>query len=86
MNQISGLPWTPARCIASRKSGISKSSPSPGQLAQWRVFIECAFALIDILDAELQAERELTLDWYDALVHLEDATDGLSIPGSPIES
>ena len=61
------------------QNGILKSRPSPGQLAHWRVFIECAFALIDILDAELQAERGITLVWYDALVHLEDATDGLSM-------
>lgn len=43
------------------------------------MFIESAWALIDILDAELQSERQLTLVWYDALVHLEDATDGLSM-------
>lgn len=49
------------------------SSLSPQQLARWRVFLECAFALIDILDAELREERGLTLRWYDALVALEDA-------------
>lgn len=54
----------------------SVSRPSRSQLADWRVFLECAFALIDILDAELQAERGITLRWYDVLVHLEDA-DGL---------
>jgi len=41
------------------------------------VFIECAWALTDILDAELRADRGLTLRWYDVLVHLEDAHDGL---------
>ena len=55
------------------------SSPSPRQLADWRVFLESALALIDILDTELQTERKLTLIRYDALVHLEDATDGLSM-------
>jgi DNA-binding MarR family transcriptional regulator len=35
--------------------------------------------VIDILDAELQSERRLTLVWYDALVHLENAADGLSM-------
>jgi DNA-binding MarR family transcriptional regulator len=49
------------------------SSPTDEQLAAWRVFLECAFALIDILDAELQDERALTLRWYDVLVQLEEA-------------
>jgi DNA-binding MarR family transcriptional regulator len=53
------------------------SSPTTNQLASWRVFLETAYALIDILDAELQAERGITLSWYDALVHLEEAEGGL---------
>jgi DNA-binding MarR family transcriptional regulator len=53
------------------------SSTTPEQRAQWRVFLETAYALIDILDAELQAEQGLSLRWYDALVHLEEAEDGL---------
>ncbi len=53
------------------------SSPTREQLVQWRVFLETAYALIDILDAELQDERGITLGWYDALVHLEEADDGL---------
>lgn len=53
------------------------SSPTKEQLVQWRVFLETAYALIDILDAELQVERGITLGWYDALVHLEEAGDGL---------
>jgi DNA-binding MarR family transcriptional regulator len=55
------------------------SRPSPQQLADWRVFLESALALIDILDTELQTERKITLVRYDALAHLEDATDGLSM-------
>ena len=55
------------------------SSPSPQQVADWRVFLESAWAVMDILDGELQNERKLTLVWYDALVHLENATDGLSM-------
>ena len=58
-------------------SESSLSSPTQEQLAAWRVFLECAFAVIDILDAELQAERGITLRWYDVLVHLEEARDGL---------
>lgn len=53
------------------------SRPTPQQLADWRLFLETAYALIDILDTELQAERGITLSWYDALVHLEGADDGL---------
>jgi DNA-binding MarR family transcriptional regulator len=53
------------------------SSPTARQLAEWRVFLETAYALLDILDAELQVERGITLRWYDALVHLEEAEDGL---------
>ena len=55
------------------------SRPTKQQLADWRVFLESAWALIDILDTELQSERKLTLVWYDALVHLENATDGLGM-------
>jgi DNA-binding MarR family transcriptional regulator len=54
-------------------SEITMSRPTPKQLAIWRVFFECAYALIDILDAELQAEAEMTLRWYDVLVNLEEA-------------
>ena len=49
------------------------SSPSREELRAWRAFLECAFALIDILDAELRDERGLTLRWYDVLVNLEEA-------------
>ena len=55
------------------------SSPTAKQRAQWRVFLETALALIDILDAELQAQRGITLGWYDVLVHLEDASEGLGM-------
>jgi len=53
------------------------SRPTAEELAAWRVFLETAYALIDILDAEMQAERGITLGWYDALVHLEEAEGGL---------
>jgi predicted transcriptional regulator len=49
------------------------SSPSREQLAAWRTFLTCAFALIDILDAELREESDLSLRWYDVLVQLEEA-------------
>ena len=55
------------------QSEQSLSSPPPEQLAVWRVFLECAYALIDILDDELQAGGEMNLRWYDVLVNLEEA-------------
>ncbi len=55
------------------QSEASRSSLTPKQLSIWRVFLECGYALIDILDAELQAEAEMTLRWYDVLVNLEEA-------------
>ena len=49
------------------------SSPTKNELAIWRVFLECAYALIDILDDELQADGDMNLRWYDVLVNLEEA-------------
>ena len=49
------------------------SSPTANELAIWRVFLECGYALIDILDCELQTEADMTLRWYDVLVNLEEA-------------
>jgi DNA-binding MarR family transcriptional regulator len=54
-------------------SEASPSSPTAEQRAIWRVFLECGYALIDILDAELQAEAGMTLRRYDVLVNLEEA-------------
>lgn len=54
----------------------SLSSPSTAALAAWRVFFECALALPDILDAELEEAVELPFRWYDVLVHLEEAGHG----------
>jgi DNA-binding MarR family transcriptional regulator len=57
---------------------VSLSSGEPFEGAHaWRVFIECSWALTDILDAELQAAVGMSIRWYDVLVHLEDAHDGL---------
>jgi DNA-binding MarR family transcriptional regulator len=55
----------------------SLSSPSPEALAAWRVFFECALALPDILDAELQEAGQLSFRWYDVMVHLEEEPDGV---------
>lgn len=53
------------------------SSPGPEALVAWRVFFECALALPDILDAELQASGEVSFRWYDVLVQLEEADGGV---------
>ena len=58
-------------------SGSSLSSPSAEALAAWRVFFECALALPDILDAELEAAVDLPFRWYDVLVQLEELEDGV---------
>jgi DNA-binding MarR family transcriptional regulator len=55
----------------------SLSSPPPEALAAWRVFFECALALPDILDAELEAAGGLSFRWYDVLVQLEEAGGGV---------
>ena len=53
------------------------SSPPREALVAWRVFFECALALPDVLDAELREAGKLSLRWYDVLVSLEDAADGV---------
>ena len=55
------------------------STPTKRELAHWRAFLETALAVIDILDAEMQEQRGITLAWYDVLIHLEDAPDGLGM-------
>lgn len=55
------------------QSEISLSSPPREQLLAWRSFLESAYALVDILDAELQEGGRLSLRWYDVLVQLEEA-------------
>ncbi|SRR6266545_603829 len=53
------------------------SSPSEHQLRAWRLFFESALALLDVLDTELERDTGIPLRWYDVLVHLEEAPDGL---------
>jgi DNA-binding MarR family transcriptional regulator len=53
------------------------SSPSPERLRSWRLFFESALALIDVLDAELEAQAGIPLRWYDVLVHLEESPEGI---------
>lgn len=49
------------------------SRPDPARLEAWRAFLRAHAVLIDVLDRELQAERQLPLAWYDVLVSLHDA-------------
>jgi DNA-binding MarR family transcriptional regulator len=62
------------RGVSASDDGLS--SPPPEALASWRVFLECAWALPDILDAELQHAVGLPMRWYDVLVQLEETPDG----------
>ncbi|MBN1527711.1 MAG: winged helix-turn-helix transcriptional regulator [Thermoleophilaceae bacterium] len=57
---------------------MSSREPFPGAHA-WRVFLECSWALTDILEAELMEARGMSIRWYDVLVHLEDAPEGLGM-------
>jgi DNA-binding MarR family transcriptional regulator len=53
------------------------SSPSPERLRAWRLFFETALALIDVLDNDFEHHAGFPVQWYDVLVHIEDAPDGL---------
>jgi DNA-binding MarR family transcriptional regulator len=53
------------------------STPSPDRLRAWRLYFESALALNDVLDVELERDAGIPLRWYDALIHLEETSDGL---------
>ena len=55
------------------------SSPSPERLRCWRLYIESALALVDVLDTELQATAGIPQRWYDVLIHLEESPDGIAM-------
>jgi DNA-binding MarR family transcriptional regulator len=57
--------------------GQSLSSPSAEQLRAWRLYFESALALVDVLDDELERDAGIPLRWYDVLVKLEEAPQGL---------
>ena len=66
------------------QSGLSQveptlSSPTPERLRAWRLFFESALALLDILDAELERDPGISQRWYDVLVHLDEAPNGISM-------
>jgi DNA-binding MarR family transcriptional regulator len=55
------------------------SAPSrrlpPERLGAWREFLEAHAVVVGRLEAELAAERDLPLAWYDVLVGLSEAPD-----------
>ena len=53
------------------------SSPSTERLRCWRLFFESALALLDVLDTELEHSAGIPMRWYDVLVHLEEAPEGV---------
>ncbi len=63
------------RVLSQREQPRSRLSPE--RLRAWRLYFESALALADVLDAELERDAGIPLRWYDALVHLEESTDGL---------
>ena len=56
---------------------VELSSPSRERLHCWRLYIESALALLDVLDAELQQAVGISQHWYDVLVHLEESPQGI---------
>ena len=53
------------------------SSLTPERLRAWRLFFEAALALIDVLEADFEHNAGIPVQWYDVLVHLEEAPEGL---------
>ena len=53
------------------------SSPTPERLRCWRLYFESSLAVVDMLDTELQEAVGIPQRWYDVLVHLEEAPEGL---------
>lgn len=53
------------------------SSPSQDQLIAWRTFLETSLAVIDLIDHDLQVDSGLSVRWYDVLIALESALDGI---------
>ncbi|MGD9932597.1 MAG: MarR family winged helix-turn-helix transcriptional regulator [Dehalococcoidia bacterium] len=51
----------------------TRDAPSNAEVAAWRSFITAYSRLTDVLERELQAERDMPLTWYDVLVVLQEA-------------
>jgi DNA-binding MarR family transcriptional regulator len=51
-------------------------TPSREGISAWRAFLEAHAAVTNVLEAELTAERDLPLTWYDVLFQLSEAPRG----------
>jgi DNA-binding MarR family transcriptional regulator len=54
----------------------ARDIPGPAQMRAWRAFLEAHATITRELDAELRAERDLPLTWYDVLLRLSEARTG----------
>lgn len=50
-----------------------RTEPDAARMKAWRSFLEAHARVTDILEEELEAEKDLPLTWYDVLVQLEEA-------------
>jgi DNA-binding MarR family transcriptional regulator len=57
----------------SRNAMSGNGRVSPERLEAWRSFLRTHAAVVAALGAELEAERDLPLPWYDVLVSLSEA-------------
>jgi DNA-binding MarR family transcriptional regulator len=48
----------------------------PEELDTWRVFLQAHAVVLETLQEELQAERSLSLPWYEVLLHLTRSSEG----------
>ena len=53
----------------------TREAPSTTEVAAWRSFITAYSRLTDVLEREMQAERDMPLTWYDVLVVLQEAPE-----------
>ena len=51
---------------------MGRSEPSPVALGAWRAFLEAHARVTERLDAELRADQDLPLVWYDVLLQLSE--------------
>jgi DNA-binding MarR family transcriptional regulator len=52
---------------------VSRRQPDAERLAVWRAFLDAHANITNMLEHELQAERDLPLAWYEVLFHLSEA-------------
>ncbi len=52
---------------------MSRRQPDAERLAVWRAFLDAHASITNMLEHELQVERDLPLAWYELLLHLSEA-------------